>query len=61
MVKATVSHITMLGGRLYEGAINALVDERPGRFARGRDRGSLYLLVEITTATACTPASVAFT
>jgi len=44
-VKTTVAQLPELDDRQPSGL---LVEERPSRFARGRDRGNLYILVEVS-------------
>ena len=48
--KTTVAGIAVVGGSLYDQPNNVLVDERTAPFARGRSRGSLYILVELSGA-----------
>ena len=48
--KTTVAGIAVVGGSLYDQPHNVLVDERIAPFARGRSRGSLYILVELSGA-----------
>jgi hypothetical protein len=47
-IKTTVAHIAVMGGSLYDQPINILVDERTAPFAKGRSRGNLYILVELS-------------
>ncbi len=48
--KTTVARIAVVGGSLYDQPNNILVDERTAPFAKGRSRGSLYILVELSGA-----------
>ena len=48
--KTTVAGIAVVGGSQYDQPNNILVDERTAPFARGRSRGSLYILVELSGA-----------
>ena len=48
--KTTVAHIAVVGGSQYDQPNNILVDERTAPFAKGRSRGSLYILVELSGA-----------
>lgn len=47
-IKTTVAHIAVVGGSLYDQPNNILVDERTSPFARGRSRGNLYIIVELS-------------
>ena len=49
-IKTTVAHIAVVGGSLYDQPNNILVDERTSPFAKGRSRGNLYVLVELSGA-----------
>jgi hypothetical protein len=40
--------MAMIGGHLYDRDAGILVEERASRFGRGRRRGNLYVLVEVT-------------
>jgi hypothetical protein len=46
--KTTVASIAVAGGSLYDQPNNILVDERTSPFARGRSRGNLYILLELS-------------
>ena len=48
--KTTIAHVAVVGGSLYDQPNNILVDERTGPFAKGRSRGNLYVLVELSGA-----------
>jgi hypothetical protein len=48
--KTTVASIAVAGGSLYDQPNNILVDERTAPFAKGRSRGSLYVLLELSGA-----------
>jgi len=48
--KTTVAGIAVVGGSLYDQPNNVLVDERTAPFARGRSRGNLYILMELSGA-----------
>jgi len=45
-INTTVGAVASVGGRQYAQPPGVLVDERVSRFARGRSRGSLYILGE---------------
>jgi hypothetical protein len=47
-VKTTVGQVALVGGGWYDQPSNILVDERAGRIGRGRGRGNLYVVVEVT-------------
>jgi hypothetical protein len=47
-VKTTVGQVALVGGGWYDQPSNILVDERAGRIGRGRGRGNLYIVVEVT-------------
>ena len=47
-VKTTVGQVAWVGGIRYDQSSNVLVDECLSRFAKGRKRGSLYIVVEVT-------------
>ena len=47
-VKTTVGQVALVGGGWYDQPSNILVDERTGRIGRGRGRGNLYIVVEVT-------------
>ncbi len=51
-VRTEVTQVSMEGGSRYGRPRGILVDERSSRLARGRDRGSLYVLVEVLGHTA---------
>jgi len=46
--KTTVASIAVVGGSLYDQPHNILVDERTAPFAKGRSRGNLYVLLELS-------------
>ena len=48
--KTTVARMAVVGGSRYDQPNNILVDERTAPFAKGRSRGSLYILVELSGA-----------
>ena len=47
-LKTTVARIAVVGGGLYDQPDNILVSERVSPFGRGRGRGNLYILVELS-------------
>jgi hypothetical protein len=47
-IKTTVGQVALMGGGQYEQSSGILVDERGGRFGRGRSRGNLYLVLEVS-------------
>ncbi len=47
-IKTTVGQVALVGGDRYDQPSCILVDERTARFARGRKRGNLYVLVEVS-------------
>lgn len=47
-VRATVGQVAMVGGDRHEQPSSILVDERGSQLARGRRRGNLYALVEVS-------------
>jgi hypothetical protein len=47
-LKTTVGQVALVGGSRYDQGRGILVDERASRFARGRNRGNLYVYVEVT-------------
>jgi hypothetical protein len=47
-IKTTVGQVAMVGGDRYDQPSSILVDERTTRFAKGRKRGNLYVLVEVS-------------
>ena len=47
-IKTTVGQVAMVGGDRYDQSSSILVDERTARFAQGRKRGNLYVLVEVS-------------
>ena len=46
--KTTVAGIAVVGGSLYDQPNNILVDERSSPFAKGRSRGNLYILLDLS-------------
>lgn len=46
--RTTVGQVAMVGGDRYDQPSSILVDERASQLARGRRRGNLYALVEVT-------------
>jgi hypothetical protein len=51
-VRTEIAQVSIEGGSRYGRPRGTLVDERSSRLARGRDRGSLYVLVEVLGHTA---------
>ena len=47
-IKTTVASVAVAGGSQYDQPNNILVDERTSPFAKGRSRGSLYVLLELS-------------
>jgi hypothetical protein len=47
-VKTTVGQVTMVGGSQVDPSDGILVEEPTSRFSRGRSRGSLYVLLDIS-------------
>jgi hypothetical protein len=47
-IKTTVGQVAMVGGARYDLPGGILIEEPTSRFASGRDRGSLYVLLEIS-------------
>ena len=47
-IKTTVARIAVVGGSLYDQPNNILVDERTAPFAKGRSRGNLYIILELS-------------
>jgi hypothetical protein len=47
-VKTAVGQVTLAGGGLYDQPSNILVEEHTSLLSRGRGRGNLYLLLEVT-------------
>jgi hypothetical protein len=47
-VKTTVAQVAVVGGGLYNQPDNILVAERVSPFGKGRGRGNLYILVELS-------------
>ncbi|MGD9147218.1 MAG: hypothetical protein PVI80_16745, partial [Anaerolineae bacterium] len=47
-LKTTVARIAVAGGGLYDQPDNILVSERVSPFGKGRGRGNLYILVELS-------------
>jgi len=47
-IKTTVAQVAAVGGSLYDQPDNILVAERVSPFAKGRGRGNLYILVELS-------------
>jgi hypothetical protein len=47
-IKTTVGQVALMGGGQYQQSSGILVDERGSRFGKGRSRGNLYLVVEVS-------------
>jgi hypothetical protein len=47
-VRTTVDQVAVVGGKRYDQPLGILVEERTSRFALGRDRGNLYVLVDVS-------------
>ncbi|MFN2217666.1 MAG: hypothetical protein ACK2UA_03610 [Anaerolineae bacterium] len=47
-IKTTVGQVALMGGGQYQQSSGILVDERGDRFGRGRSRGNLYLVLDVT-------------
>ena len=47
-IKTTVGQVALAGGGLYDQPGNILVEEHTSPLSRGRGRGNLYLLMEVT-------------
>lgn len=47
-VRTTVGQVAVVGGKQYDQPLGILVEERTSRFAIGRDRGNLYVLVDVS-------------
>jgi hypothetical protein len=47
-IKTTVGQVALAGGGLYDQPSNILVEEHTSPLSRGRGRGNLYLLMEVT-------------
>jgi hypothetical protein len=47
-VRTTVDQVAVVGGKRYDQPLGILVEERTSRFAIGRDRGNLYVLVDVS-------------
>lgn len=47
-IKTAVGQVALAGGGLYEQPSNILVEEHTSPFSRGRGRGNLYVLLEVT-------------
>jgi serine/threonine protein phosphatase PrpC len=47
-IKTTVGQVALMGGGQYQQSSGILVDERGARFGRGRSRGNLYLVLEVS-------------
>ena len=47
-IKTTIAQMTVVGGGLYDQPNNILVAERSSSLARGRGRGNLYAVVELS-------------
>jgi hypothetical protein len=47
-IKTTVGQVAMVGGARYDLPGGILIEQPTSRFGRGRDRGSLYVLLELS-------------
>jgi hypothetical protein len=47
-VRTTVDQVAVVGGKRYDQPMGIVVEEKTSRFARGRDRGNLYVLADVS-------------